>query len=137
MHAALVRRLDSSGSTRSPSGLDFVTEIPVDAGGVDPKGRSAFHLQHFRLSVVVPLDYDSILFGFSIRSCDADADLRSFLPQAGKNGPCDSVKYLPGVSRHHDSFAKDLKFRPRSSAVPRKAPHMTGRRGIANGSRQV
>jgi hypothetical protein len=92
---------DSGGPSRSTSGLDFVAEIPVDAVGVDPKGRSAFHLQQFRLGIVVPVDGDSVLFHFSIRSCDADADLRSFLPEAGKNGPRDSVKYLPGVSRHH------------------------------------
>jgi len=96
--AAFREEPDSSGSTRSTSGLDFVTEIPADAGGVDPKRRSAFHFQQFRFGIVVPLDDDSILFDFSMRSCDADADLGSFLPQAGKNGPRDSVKCLPGVS---------------------------------------
>src|ERR1700678_339008 len=92
-------RPGSGGPSRSTSSLNFVTEIPVDAGGVDPEGRSAFHLQQFRLGVVVPVDGDSVLFHFSVRSCDADADLRSFLPEAGKNDPRDSVKYLPGVAR--------------------------------------
>ena len=75
-----------------------MTEIPADAGGVDPKRGSAFYLEQFRFGIVVPLEGNSILFGFSSRSCDADADLRSFLSQAGKNGPRDSVKYLPGVA---------------------------------------
>jgi hypothetical protein len=112
----------SGGPSRSTSGLNFVTEIPVDAGGVDPEGRSAFHFQQLRLGIVVPVDGDSVLFHFSIRSYDADTDLRSFLSQAGKNGPGDSVKNLPGVSRHHDSFAKDPKFRPRLPAVAREEP---------------
>src|ERR1700753_1166107 len=97
MHAASVGRVDSSGSARSPSCLDFLSEIPANAGGVDPEWRSAFHLQQFRLGIVVPLDGDSIFFCFSSRSCNADADLCSFLPQTGKNGPRDPVKYLPGV----------------------------------------
>jgi hypothetical protein len=87
----------SRRSVGAKSSFNFMTELPVDLRGVDPKGRPAFHLKQLRGGVIVPLDFDSILHCFPFRTGDADAGLRSSLPQPRKNGACNSSKRLLGI----------------------------------------
>jgi hypothetical protein len=87
----------SRGPGGSQSDLDFMTEISIDLGGIDPERHPAFHLEQLRGSIVVPLDGHSIFHGFPFRSGDADAELRRFPPQAGKKFASDSVENLLGT----------------------------------------
>jgi hypothetical protein len=104
------KNLTSCGSAGAERGFYFLAEIAVYTGGIDPEWGFAFHFEQLCFRVVVPQDFDSVLFGFPFRGGDADADPGSFLAQAGKDGTGYSVKSL------HDS------------------PHKTGRIGIAKGS---
>jgi hypothetical protein len=78
--------------------LNFMTQLPIDLRGIDPKGRPAFHLEQFRGGVIVPLDGDSILHCFPFWTGNADTGFRSSPPQPRENRACNSSKRLLGIN---------------------------------------
>ena len=79
------------------SSFNFMTQLPIDLRGIDPKRRPAFHLEQFRGGVVVPLDCDSILHCFPFWTGNVDTGFRSSPPQPRENRARNSSKRLLGI----------------------------------------
>jgi hypothetical protein len=91
------RLIGLGGSGGAKGRFDFMPETAIYLSGVDPEGRPAFYFQLLRGGVVVPLDRYSVFYCFPFRTDDADPELRSFPPQAGKKFAGDSVEDLLGI----------------------------------------
>ena len=79
--------------TRPQGQLDLLPQPILHAGRVDPKWRfDALEFESLLLSIVVPVNSDSVFYGFSLGQDDHKSIVPGFLSQSIKDGACDSTE---------------------------------------------